>query len=62
MAGAALDKALLDILTDPDTGTPEDKMRLFLIYFICTDIIPEVRSFTFTIFLNEEECIRAVQL
>uniref|UniRef100_A0A4W4DYM9 Sec1 family domain-containing protein 1 n=2 Tax=Electrophorus electricus TaxID=8005 RepID=A0A4W4DYM9_ELEEL len=34
MSKSTLDKSLLDIITDPDAGTPEDKMRLFLIFYI----------------------------
>ncbi|KAM9787463.1 sec1 family domain-containing protein 1 isoform X4 [Syngnathus typhle] len=34
MSKSTLDKSLLDIISDPDAGTPEDKMRLFLIFFI----------------------------
>lgn len=41
MAGTTLEKPLLDIITDAEAGTPDDKMRLFLIYYICTDLIPE---------------------
>ena len=29
-----LEKSLQEVLEDPDAGTPEDKMRLFLIYFL----------------------------
>uniref|UniRef100_H0V9L6 Sec1 family domain containing 1 n=1 Tax=Cavia porcellus TaxID=10141 RepID=H0V9L6_CAVPO len=36
MSKTTLDKSLLDIISDPDAGTPEDKMRLFLIYYIST--------------------------
>lgn len=32
----ALDKTIYDLISDPETGTPEDKTRLFIIYFICT--------------------------
>lgn len=32
---ATLDKSLMDLITDPEAGTPIDKMRLFLISFIC---------------------------
>ncbi|XP_023216749.1 sec1 family domain-containing protein 1-like [Centruroides sculpturatus] len=32
---ATLDKSLMDLITDPEAGTPTDKMRLFLISFIC---------------------------
>ncbi|XP_061631332.1 sec1 family domain-containing protein 1 isoform X1 [Phyllopteryx taeniolatus] len=34
MSKSTLDKSLLDIVSDPDAGTPEDKMRLFLIFYI----------------------------
>ncbi|CAB4066382.1 SCFD1 [Lepeophtheirus salmonis] len=30
------ERALLDIFEDPEAGTPEDKIRLFLIYFLCS--------------------------
>ncbi|XP_063102499.1 sec1 family domain-containing protein 1 isoform X2 [Cavia porcellus] len=39
MSKTTLDKSLLDIISDPD-GTPEDKMRLFLIYYISTQQVP----------------------
>lgn len=44
LAGGTLDKPLMEILSDAETGTPEDKMRLILIYYICTDSVPEVKS------------------
>lgn len=37
----ALDKPLLDILTDPETGTPDDKLRLFIIFYICSQYLSE---------------------
>uniref|UniRef100_I3MCM7 Sec1 family domain containing 1 n=1 Tax=Ictidomys tridecemlineatus TaxID=43179 RepID=I3MCM7_ICTTR len=40
MSKTTLDKSLLDIISDPDAGTPEDKMRLFLIYYISTQQVP----------------------
>uniref|UniRef100_A0A3B1JBJ3 Sec1 family domain containing 1 n=1 Tax=Astyanax mexicanus TaxID=7994 RepID=A0A3B1JBJ3_ASTMX len=40
MSKSTLDKSLLDIITDPDAGTPEDKMRLFLIYYITSQQPP----------------------
>ncbi|XP_072385254.1 protein sly1 homolog [Diabrotica undecimpunctata] len=36
-----LEKLLMDTLTDPTAGTPEDKLRLFIIYFICTSHISD---------------------
>jgi len=38
MSKAALDRALIDLLKDPEFGLPEDKMRLFIIYFICSQV------------------------
>nr|CAB3265891.1 sec1 family domain-containing protein 1 [Phallusia mammillata] len=35
MNKSASEKALLDLINDPVGGTPEDKMRMFLIYFLC---------------------------
>lgn len=40
MSKTTLDKSLLDIISDPDAGTPEDKMRLFLIYYISAQQVP----------------------
>ncbi|KAG7511277.1 sec1 family domain-containing protein 1 [Solea senegalensis] len=40
MSKSTLDKSLLDIISDPDAGTPEDKMRLFLIYYITAQLVP----------------------
>ncbi|XP_074006125.1 sec1 family domain-containing protein 1 isoform X1 [Numenius arquata] len=40
MSKSTLDKSLLDVISDPDGGTPEDKMRLFLIYFISSAQAP----------------------
>ncbi|KAJ8947522.1 hypothetical protein NQ318_004999 [Aromia moschata] len=37
----ALEKPLLDILCDPDAGTPDDKMRLFIIFCICSAHLSE---------------------
>ncbi|XP_077586863.1 sec1 family domain-containing protein 1 [Stigmatopora nigra] len=40
MSKSTLDKSLLDIIGDPDAGTPEDKMRLFLIFYITAQQAP----------------------
>ncbi|XP_072938521.1 protein sly1 homolog [Epargyreus clarus] len=34
-------KAVLDLITDSSAGTEEDKMRLFIIYYLCTSQLPE---------------------
>lgn len=41
MSKLALDRTLGDLLKDPEFGTLEDKMRLFIIYFICTPYVPD---------------------
>uniref|UniRef100_A0A3B3Q357 Sec1 family domain-containing protein 1 n=1 Tax=Paramormyrops kingsleyae TaxID=1676925 RepID=A0A3B3Q357_9TELE len=40
MSKSTLDKSLLDIISDPDAGTPEDKIRLFLIFYITSQQPP----------------------
>lgn len=35
MSKSVMDKSLMDIISDPKAGTPEDKVRLFLIALIC---------------------------
>ncbi|XP_046664016.1 protein sly1 homolog isoform X2 [Homalodisca vitripennis] len=42
MSKQSLDRPLMEILADPDTGSPEDKMRLFIIYYICSHTMSEV--------------------
>lgn len=41
MSKATLDRPLIDILNDAEFGQPEDKMRLFIIYYICTPHVPD---------------------
>ncbi|XP_055595052.1 protein sly1 homolog [Uranotaenia lowii] len=38
MSRQALDRALVDVLKDPEFGTSEDRMRLFIIYYICSSV------------------------
>ncbi|XP_054265329.1 protein sly1 homolog [Macrosteles quadrilineatus] len=42
MSKQSLDRPLMEILADPETGAPDDKMRLFIIYYICTHTMSEV--------------------
>ena len=35
------DKSVLDLISDPSAGTPEDKMRLFIIYYILSPDLSE---------------------
>lgn len=56
MSKVATDKSLLDIINDPETGTPEDKMRLFIIYYICTPNMTEVEYKNFESALEAAGC------
>lgn len=38
MSKQTLDRSILDIINDPDSGTPEDKLRLFIIYYLCSNM------------------------
>lgn len=40
MSKSTLEQSVLEILQDPEIGTPDDKVRLFIIYFISTPNIP----------------------
>lgn len=38
MSKSVLDKAMADLLRDPEFGSAEDKMRLYVIFYICTNL------------------------
>lgn len=38
MSKSLLDKAMNDLLQDPEFGSAEDKMRLYIIFYICTNM------------------------
>lgn len=38
MSKSVLDKSLNDLFQDPEFGSSEDKMRLYIIYYICTNM------------------------
>lgn len=56
MSKANVEKGLVDILSDPDIGTPEDKMRLFIIYYICTPYISDAEYSKYETILQEAGC------
>lgn len=39
---ANLDRSIMELLADSDAGNPEDKMRLFLIFYICSHSMSKV--------------------
>ena len=36
MSGITLDKSIMEVVNDPENGSSEDKMPLFIIYFLCS--------------------------
>lgn len=56
MSKLTLDKPLLSLLKDPEFGQPEDKMRLFIIYFICTPHVPDSEFAKYEAVLQEIGC------
>lgn len=38
MSKSVLDKSIIDLFQDPEFGSPEDKMRLYIIYNICANM------------------------
>ncbi|XP_022906096.2 protein sly1 homolog [Onthophagus taurus] len=56
MSKVLTEKNLMDIIQDRETGTVEDKMRLFIIYFICTPSITEGEFKKFEGVLAEAGC------
>ena len=41
MSKQTLDRSLMQVFEDPEAGTAEDKMRLFIIYYICSPQLPD---------------------
>lgn len=38
MSKQTLDRSILEIINDSECGLPEDKLRLFIIYYLCTNL------------------------
>lgn len=56
MSKATLDRPILELLKDPEFGQPEDKMRLYLIYYICAQNVPEFEFERMKEALQESGC------
>ncbi|GAB6021737.1 Sec1 domain containing protein 1 [Chamberlinius hualienensis] len=56
MSKAAIDKSLTEIITDSTAGSLEDKMRLFLIYYICSTGITDVEFDQYCLALKNAGC------
>lgn len=56
MSKLALDRPLKDVLVDAECGTAEDKMRLLVIWYICTPNVPEAEVQRMEALLAEQGC------
>lgn len=56
MSKLTLDRPLIDVLKDSEFGQPEDKMRLFIIYYICTPHVPDSEFSKYEAILQEIGC------
>ncbi|KAK7098909.1 sec1 family domain-containing protein 1-like [Littorina saxatilis] len=62
MSKSTLSQSLMDIITDPEAGTPEDKARLFIIALICGPPMSEAEIDQYCTTLQASNCdLAAVQ-
>ncbi|XP_067654708.1 sec1 family domain-containing protein 1-like [Haliotis asinina] len=62
MSKSVLDKTLMDLISDPEAGTPEDKVRLFIIALICGPHMSEAEIDQYCVALQAANCdITAIQ-
>lgn len=51
-----LEKSLMDMITDPEAGTPADKLRLFLISYICGPSMTEAEVDQYVTAMRDAGC------
>ncbi|KAK9870344.1 hypothetical protein WA026_006428 [Henosepilachna vigintioctopunctata] len=51
-----IEKQVFDLICDPDAGNPEDKLRLFIIFYICTSHISETELNKYENALTDAGC------
>lgn len=56
MSKLPLDRTLADVFRDPEFGTPDDKMRLFIIYYICAQNVSDSEYQKLETILQEIGC------
>jgi len=56
LSKATLDKSIMDIISDPDAGTKEDKLRLFIIHLICGPSMPDSEIDQYCVALQAAGC------
>lgn len=55
-SSAVESKTVLDLISDETAGTPEDKMRLFIIYYLCTSQLNDDEYKKFEAALQAAHC------
>lgn len=56
MSKATQDKSIMEMLSDTEASTPEDKMRLFLVYYICAQSMSEAEFDRYAATLQNAGC------
>lgn len=56
MSKLQLDRSLMDIISDPEAGQPEDKVRLFIIALICGTPLSEAEIDQYCVALQSANC------
>lgn len=56
MGKLALEKSIMELINDPETGENEDKMRLFMIYYLCSNNLSQAELDQYLIPLKEANC------
>jgi len=56
MAGQSLDRSLMEVLEDPENGVAEDKLRLFLIFFLSSPAVSEAELEQYSAALQAAGC------
>lgn len=56
LAGQSLDRSLMEVLEDPENGLPEDKLRLFLIFFLSSPTVSEAELDQYSAALQAAGC------
>jgi len=56
LSGTTLDKSIMEMIQDPETGGEDDKLRLFLIYYLCSDNLTDTEFDQYAAALQEAGC------
>lgn len=56
MSKQTQDRSILDVIQDPEAGRPEDKLRLFIIHYVCTPTMTDVEFDQYTMALQTAGC------